>query len=108
MNLTATVNKVREMFALDLDAFNRQAASAAIGAGGITMLPFLSGERVPALPEATGTIMGLNMQNMNAPNLCRAVMEGTSFVLRYGLDLLQSTGVTGKEIRLIGGGSKSP
>ncbi len=107
MNLTATVNKVREMFALDLDAFNQQAAGAPIGAGGITMLPFLNGERVPALPQATGTMVGLNMQNMNAANMCRAVIEGTSFGLRYGLDLLRSTGVKSEEIRLIGGGSKS-
>lgn len=107
MNLTATVNTVRNMFDLDLADFNRQAASAPIGANGITLLPFFSGERVPALPEATGTMLGLNMQNMSAANLCRAVMEGTSFGLRYGLDLLRATGVKSDQIRLIGGGSKS-
>ena len=108
MNLTSTMNVVRDMFNLDLTQFNQQAASAAIGSGGITLLPFLSGERVPALPEATGSLFGLTMQNMTAANLCRAVMEGTSFGLRYGLGLLKASGVRSEEIRLIGGGSKSP
>lgn len=107
MNLTGAANAVREMFGLDLARFNAEAASAPIGAGGITMLPFLNGERVPELPGATGSLLGLNMQNMSTANLCRAVMEGTTFGLRYGLDLLRDAGIECKELRLIGGGAKS-
>jgi len=36
------------------------------------------------------------------------VVEGTTFGLRYGLDLLRQTGLQSQCIRLIGGGSKSP
>jgi xylulokinase len=71
------------------------------------MLPFLNGERVPALPQATGSILGLDSTNLTPANLCRAAVEGTTFGLRYGLDLLRASGIESQTIRLIGGGSKS-
>jgi xylulokinase len=107
MNLTSAANAVRELFGLDLDAFNAQAAQAPIGCEGISLLPFFNGERVPALPDASGSLLGLNMQNLTPANLCRAVLEGTSFGLRYGLELMREAGIDMQHIRLIGGGSKS-
>ncbi len=71
------------------------------------MLPFFNGERVPALPHATGSLLGLTTTNLTRANLCRAVVEGTTFGLRYGLDLLRANGLQAQSIRLIGGGSKS-
>lgn len=108
MNLTNATSAIRELFALDIDHFNRAIAQAPIGAEGVLMLPFLNGERVPALPHATGSILGLNSTNLSQANLCRAVVEGTTFGLRYGLDLLRASGIQSKTIRLIGGGAKSP
>jgi xylulokinase len=35
------------------------------------------------------------------------VVEGTTFGLRYGLDLLRDSGIKSDNIRLIGGGAKS-
>jgi xylulokinase len=107
MNLTSAANAVRELFGLDLDDFNRAAAKAPIGCEGISLLPFFNGERVPALPDASGSLLGLNMQNLTPANLCRAVLEGTSFGLRYGLDLMREAGIEVQQIRLIGGGAKS-
>ncbi|MGH8449073.1 xylulokinase [Pseudomonas sp.] len=108
MNLTNATGVIRELFDLDLPAFNALVAQAPIGADGVNMLPFLNGERVPALPHATGSLHGLNMTNLTRANLCRAVVEGATFGLRYGLDLLRQTGLQSQSIRLIGGGSKSP
>ncbi|MGV6477666.1 xylulokinase [Azotobacter vinelandii] len=107
MNLTGVVNQMRQLFGFDVEQFTRQAAEAEIGAGGITLLPFLSGERVPALPEASGSLLGLRPHNLTPGNLCRAALEGTTFGLRYGLDLLQEAGIRSDHIRLIGGGAKS-
>ncbi|PHN56002.1 xylulokinase [Pseudomonas viridiflava] len=107
MNLTNATTAIRELFALDIAAFNTAVASAPIGAEGVLMLPFLNGERVPALPDATGSIHGLDSTNLSQANLCRAVVEGTTFGLRYGLDLLRASGIKSESIRLIGGGSKS-
>ncbi|MFC6338741.1 xylulokinase [Pseudomonas sp. CCM 7891] len=108
MNLTNATGVIRELFELDLAGFNALIAQAPIGADGVSMLPFLNGERVPALPHATGSLHGLTMTNLTRANLCRAVAEGTTFGLRYGLDLLRQTGLQSQSIRLIGGGSKSP
>lgn len=108
MNLTNATGVIRELFELDLVAFNALVAQAPIGAEGVSMLPFLNGERVPALPHATGSLHGLTMTNLTRGNLCRAVVEGTTFGLRQGLDLLRQTGLQSHSIRLTGGGSKSP
>ncbi|MGF6149237.1 xylulokinase [Pseudomonas fluorescens] len=108
MNLTNATSAVRELFDLDLSQFNARVEQSPIGAEGVSMLPFLNGERVPALPHATGSLLGLNMTNLTQANLCRAVVEGTTFGLRYGLDLLRHNGLQSRSIRLTGGGSKSP
>jgi xylulokinase len=108
MNLTNATGVIRELFELDIEQFNELVAQAPIGAEGVCMLPFLNGERVPALPQATGSLLGLTMTNLTRANLCRAVVEGTTFGLRYGLDLLRQNGLQSRSIRLIGGGSKSP
>ncbi|WP_395598650.1 xylulokinase [Pseudomonas sp. A1437] len=107
MNLTNATGAIRELFDLDLDQFNTLGAQAPIGAEGVCMLPFLNGERVPALPHATGSLHGLTLDNLTQANLCRAAIEGTTFGLRYGLDLLRHNGLQSRNICLIGGGSKS-
>ncbi|RRV05424.1 xylulokinase [Pseudomonas sp. v388] len=107
MNLTNVTATIRELLALDIAGFNRALSGAPIGAEGVLMLPFLNGERVPALPHATGSILGLDSSNLTGANLCRAAVEGTTFGLRYGLDLLRASGIESQSIRLIGGGSKS-
>ncbi|MBY8934111.1 xylulokinase [Pseudomonas fluorescens] len=107
MNLTNATGAIRELFDLDLQQFNDLVAQAPIGAEGVSMLPFFNGERVPALPHATGSLHGLTLDNLTQANLCRAAVEGTTFGLRYGLDLLRHNGLQSRSICLIGGGSKS-
>lgn len=108
MNLTNATGVIRDLFDLDIESFNALAAQAPVGAEGVCVLPFLNGERVPALPHATGSVLGLTMTNLTQANLCRAVIEGTTFGLRFGLDLLRKNGLQSRSICLIGGGSKSP
>ncbi len=108
MNVTSATTRVRELFGLDLATFGERIASAPVGAEGVTVLPFFNGERVPMLPEATASFLGLSGVNVTQANLCRAVMEGATFGLRYGLDLFGSLAEGASQIRLIGGGAKSP
>ncbi|SEB98882.1 xylulokinase [Pseudomonas saponiphila] len=108
LNLTNATTLVRELLDLDLAGFNQRLAQAPIGAGGLRLLPFFNGERVPALPHAQGSLHGMTLDNLTQANLCRAVVEGTTFGLRYGLDLLRAAGLHSQSIRLIGGGAKSP
>ncbi|WP_458717403.1 xylulokinase [Pseudomonas gregormendelii] len=108
MNLTNATSAIRELFELDVSCFNQRVAQAPIGAEGVCLLPFFNGERVPALPHATGSLLGLSLTNLTQANVCRAVVEGTTFGLRFGLDLLRHDGLQSLRICLTGGGSKSP
>lgn len=108
MNLTNANGAIRELLQLDLEQFNALVMQAPIGAQGVTLLPFLNGERVPALPQATASLHGLTSENLTRANLCRAVLEGVTFGLRYGLDLLRESGIRSERIQLIGGGAKNP
>ncbi len=107
MNVTNVTSVVQTAFGIELEVFNQHLKETAIGADGLVMLPFLNGERTPDLPESTGSLLGIRPDNFNAANLCRAAVEGVSFGLRYGLDLLENSGQQVNAIRLIGGGSKS-
>ncbi|MCQ4288449.1 xylulokinase [Pseudomonas stutzeri] len=108
MNLTNANGTIRELLQLELEQFNALVAQAPIGADGVSMLPYLNGERVPALPQASASLHGLTSDNLTRANLCRAVLEGVTFGLRYGLDLLRDSGIRSERIRLIGGGAKNP
>ncbi|MEM0967867.1 MAG: xylulokinase [Verrucomicrobiota bacterium] len=107
MNVTATTEKVRELFGMDLDAMEKAVASADPGAGGILLLPYLHGERTPNLPDGCGVWHGLKPGNLSPENLVRASMEGATLGLAYGLQRFRELGMEPSEIRLTGGGSKS-
>lgn len=107
MNVTVSTELIRELLGLGLSTLNRKASDAPPGASGIILLPYFNGERTPALPNATASFHGLNSTNTTVENFCRATMEGATFGLRYGLDVMQKQGIEPKEIRLVGGGAKS-
>lgn len=70
-------------------------------------LPYLSGERTPHNdPYAKGVFWGLT-HNDNQTTMAKAVVEGVSFALADGIDVLHETGVYADNIALIGGGAKS-
>jgi xylulokinase len=77
------------------------------GAGGILFLPFLQGERTPSLPNGSGVFHGLTTMNMKAEFIARAVVEGVTLGLAFGLRRFKDLGIEPDEIRLTGGGSRS-
>ncbi|GHB21840.1 xylulokinase [Salinicola rhizosphaerae] len=107
MNVTSATTTLRELVGLDIEGFNRAVEKAEPGAGGITLLPFFSGERVPALPQAHASLSGMTSFNTNPANLCRAAVESATFGLRYGLELLGFLAGQATQVRLVGGGAKS-
>ncbi|MCE9663541.1 xylulokinase [Halomonas sp. M5N1S17] len=107
MNVTSATTRMRELFGLDLAAFGDCIERAPIGAGGVTALPFFNGERVPMLPEASASFLGMTSLNTRRENLCRAVMEGATLGLRYGLERMGAIADGASQIRLIGGGARS-
>jgi xylulokinase len=107
MNVTLVTEQFRRLFGWTLGQFDKAVAAAPAGAGGLTIRPYLVGERAPDLPLATGSIEGLTLQTLTAPHLARAAVEGVTKGLRYGLDALARRGVRPREIRLTGGGARS-
>jgi xylulokinase len=107
MNVTVATEHLRKMFGWDISQLNSIVSGASPGAGGITFLPYLVGERTPNLPNGVGVFHGLTTVNMTPANLARAAMEGVTLGLAYGLNRFRSLGIKPSEIRLTGGGSKS-
>src|SRR2546425_13182690 len=89
-----------------MDHADVDAAVASDGARGLAFLPYLSGERTPNRPEATGVFVGLRASH-GRDAIVHAVVEGVTFGLAYGLDALRRAGVAPTEVTLIGGGSAS-
>jgi xylulokinase len=90
-----------------LDGLSALALAAQPGAGGITLLPYLDGERTPDRPGATGVLRGLTTRNASRENLARAAVESVLASLAEAADLLAAQGVPRRRVLLIGGGSRS-
>lgn len=83
------------------------ALAAPAGASGLTLLPYLDGERVPDLPRATGSLLGITRDNLAPQNLARAAVEGLLCGLADGLDALREHEVPVQSVQLIGGAARS-
>jgi xylulokinase len=108
MNCTVASEKTRALLGLDLAAFNALAAQAPAGSEGLCVLPFFNGERVPNLPSGRASIQGGTATNFSSANLARAAMESAIFGMKAGLEAFAAQGFQAREIRLTGGGAKSP
>jgi xylulokinase len=92
--------------AAQLDA--EAASGTAPGADGVTFLPTLSGATAPRWNDrARGVYAGLSLNHGRA-HLYRALLEGCTFTLRDIVDRLDAMGLVGDEIRVVGGGARSP
>ncbi len=108
MNVTVATEQARALFNWDHAKMEAAITSLAPGADGLLFLPYLNGERTPNLPRGSGVMHGMTTRNMTPAHLARAVMEGVTLGLAYGLSRFRQLGVKPAEIRLTGGGSHSP
>jgi xylulokinase len=83
------------------------ALAAEPGAGGLTLLPYLDGERTPDRPGATGVLRGLTSANAARQNLARAAVEAVLASLAEAAALLTTQGVPQERVLVIGGGARS-
>ncbi len=108
MNVTVATELFRNMFGWDHARLDREVAAMAPGADGLCFLPYLQGERTPNLPDGCGVLHGMNTSNTTAAHIARAVLEGVTLGMAYGLRRMEEIGVRPDVIRLTGGGSNSP
>ena len=107
LNAARVLGAAAAMLGVDLAELDRLALAAGPGAGGLTLLPYLDGERTPDLPDSTGTLSGLTRTNATPENLARAAVEGMLCNLVGGVDALRRHGVAVERILLIGGAAAS-
>ena len=104
----------RDQLARDLTAADHaddllveEAMGVPPGAGGVTFLPYLQGERTPHRNAALrGAFRGLSLAHTRA-HLTRAVLEGVCFALRDSVEILRELAMAPAHLLLTGGGAKS-
>jgi xylulokinase len=77
------------------------------GAGGLQFLPYLAGERVPELPDATGLLAGIRAGSLRPGVLYRAALEGATASLALGVERMKRLGLEARSVRLAGGGAEN-
>ena len=107
LNAARVLDAAAAMAGVDLDGLSTLALAAPAGSDGLTLIPYLEGERTPNRPDAAGSIHGLRLANATSAHLARAAVEGMLCGLADGLDALTELGVPVERIQLIGGGARS-
>lgn len=99
------LNKTREWLGLQWPDFFAAALSCPTGAGGVSVIPYLAGERGGvAQPATRGAWLGLSDSTTPA-HLARAAIEGMLFTVRQGVELLAGPQ---QQVRVSGGGVREP
>ncbi len=103
----------RENFAKELNEGDAakllamEAAGSPLGANGLVVLPYFSGERTPIHdPHAKGMIFGLNLTHTRA-DVYRALLESIAFGTKHILEAYAETGQVSSRIESVGGGTKN-
>ncbi len=107
LNAARVLDATAAMLGVDLTTLDQLAMSAEPGAQGLTVVPYLEGERTPNRPAATGAIRGWRLANSTSANIARAAVEGMLCGLADGLDALVAQGVAVGRLILVGGGARS-
>ncbi|MEV5334174.1 xylulokinase [Streptomyces werraensis] len=98
LNCTLAVDRVAALLGLDREAVEP--------ARGLTLLPFLDGERTPNLPRSSGLLHGLR-HDTTGGRLLQAAYDGAVYSLLAALDLvLDEDADPSTPLLLIGGGAR--
>jgi xylulokinase len=93
------------------DLITEQAAQSPPGANGVLVLPHFRGSGTgvtpPLNPLSKGVIVGLTLSHSRR-DLARAIFEGITLETRLILDSMENSGISIDELRVTGGGAKSP
>ena len=108
LNAARVLDAACTLLCVDHDELATLALSAPAGADGLVVVPYLSGERTPNLPDSTGGILGLTLDNATPAHIARATVEGVLCGLADALDALAAQGARIDRVRLVGGAAASP
>lgn len=90
----------RFMGDISYEEMNRISASVPIGSEGVAVLPFGNGaERVLNNRNIGSLFSGINFNIHNKAHLLRAAQEGIVFSFKYGMEIMEKTGIKPEIIR---------
>ena len=82
------------------EEMNKLASGVPAGSEGLSVLPFGNrSERVLRNRDVSATFSGLNFNIHHAGHLFRAAQEGIVFSFKYGMDIMEQTGIRPSVIR---------
>jgi len=97
----------KEILRRDIADLLKEAENIPPGSEGVFFLPFLTGERDPAMGEiVSGVIFGVRNYHTTG-HLVRSSLEGIAYLLLWIKKSLEENGVIMEEVRVGGGGAKS-
>jgi len=89
------------------DLMGKEADRVAPGSDGLIMLPHLQGSMAPDVNlNAKGVFYGATLQH-NKAHFVRSIMESLGYLICRNLEAIDAMGLEVKQIRTMGGGSKS-
>ncbi|MBE6391686.1 MAG: hypothetical protein E7042_05740 [Lentisphaerae bacterium] len=92
---------------MDFKTFDAEAAAVAPGSDGLILLPHCAGAVSPDCnPHARGVAWGITLAHKRG-HFARAIMESVAYLLKDNVEALRSMGCNIREIRSLGGASKS-
>lgn len=99
---------MQNMTGLDAyDLMNREADRVAPGCDGLIALPHLQGSMAPDVNlNAKGVFYGMTLQH-SKPHFVRSIMESLGYIICRNLEAIDDMGLEVKQLRTMGGGSKS-
>jgi xylulokinase len=106
LNATKVTDAVARLLGVDFQAFDALAMSEPLGARGLTLLPYLDGERTPNRPGSSGLLGGLR-SDVTREQMARAAVEGVVCGLLDGLDALGRHVGDLRRVIMVGGGARS-
>jgi len=89
------------------DVMTAEAAESPIGSNGLFLIPHFVGAGAPHWnPYAKGILFGMALGHTRK-DLYRAVFEGVAYEVRKNIEVFRDIGISPKELKLTGGGSRS-
>jgi xylulokinase len=89
------------------DLLTEEASGCKEGSGGVLFLPYMMGERSPIWhTNARGVFYGLTLSTTRG-DMIRAILEGVCFALRHNVEHAKRAGIDVRELRSVGGGTRS-
>ena len=107
LNASRILEAGRALLGVSHEEMAELALASEPGARGVTLLPYLDGERTPNRPHARATLTGMS-SSTTREDVARAYVEALLCSLADGITSLEDrTGTAARRITLIGGGARS-